>query len=87
MSVQSVSYAKPSFFTVHASHLYTRLLAAFGEWRTRHAIRRTFAGASERELRDAGLIRSDVEAACGSPLSHSAASELRAAARGRAGNW
>ncbi|KQV33160.1 hypothetical protein ASE37_19050 [Rhizobium sp. Root268] len=57
------------------------------EWWARRAIRKTLGDATDRQLRDAGLIRQDVEDACSLPLLSSAEAAIRAVARKRFANW
>lgn len=87
MSMQLTSRANPSLSGAFYRHIAARCLAVVKEVRTRSAIRRSLGNISDRQLRDAGLIRHDLEAACADGLSQAAASELEAAARRRAGNW
>ena len=87
MPVQSISrgYTFVSIAPIRA--LADQCLAAIGELRARRAIRRALGTLSDDQLRDAGLIRSDLDAACEQPLSLSCALRLKAAARGKSGNW
>lgn len=68
-------------------HAAARVLAVVHEWRARRVLKQVLGGATDQQLRDAGLIRQDVEDACGLPLSLSADASVRAAATKRAGNW
>jgi uncharacterized protein YjiS (DUF1127 family) len=87
MPVQSFNRTTPLLSSVTLRRLTEKCLAMIEELQTRDTIRRTLSSVSDRQLRDAGIIRNDIDAACGHSLSHSSASELRAAARGRTGNW
>lgn len=87
MPVQSFYRATPFLLSTTIRRLTDKCLAMIEELRTRNTIQQTLGSVSDRQLRDAGIIRNDIDAACGHPLSHSSASELRAAARGRTGNW
>lgn len=87
MSVQSVSQVNASSSNAFVRHVVARCLALVNELRTRRTLRQALGGVSDRELQDAGLIRSDIDAACDNPLSHSTRSALNAVARTRAGNW
>jgi uncharacterized protein YjiS (DUF1127 family) len=62
-------------------------LAMVKEIRARRAMRQSLGNISDRQLRDAGLIRHDLEAACALILRHAAGSDLETARRRRAGNW
>ena len=68
-------------------HIGAQCLAVVKELRQRSELRRSLGSISDRQLKDAGLIRGDLEAACSEGLSHGAAAELVAAQRHRAGNW
>jgi len=87
MTMQSVSRANTFFSSVYLRSLSERCGAIFEEMRARNAIRQTLGIISDRQLRDAGLIRNDIDVASQCPLSQSSEVELRAAARGRTGNW
>lgn len=87
MPIQSASRANLFLSNAHFRRITDKFLAVIEELRTRSTFRRTLGNISDQQLRDAGLIRSDLDAACGHGLSHSAGSELKAAARSRAGNW
>lgn len=87
MSAQSARYENPSLSSAYFRHIFVQLLEAIRECRAGSAIRRSLGAISDRQMRDAGLIRYDVEAACSRELSHPAGSELKAAARRRIGNW
>lgn len=87
MSVHYTSRAHMFFSSVQLGSLVDKCLAMIEELRARRAVRRALGQISDGQLRDAGLIRNDVDTACGHPLSHSSASDLRAAARARSGNW
>jgi len=87
MTIQFVSRANTFFSSVHLRRLSAGCRAMFEEMRARNATRRTLGRISDRQLRDAGLIRNDIEAASHHPLSQPFGAELRAIARGRIGNW
>ena len=64
-----------------------RLLALVHEWRTRRNIERSLGHLSNFHLRDVGLTKSDVEAACADNLDRSASRALKSAAQHRMSNW
>lgn len=63
------------------------LLQRLSEALLRHRMRSAAAKLDDRALKDVGLVRSDIDAACGRALSASAASEVAGASFLRAGNW
>jgi uncharacterized protein YjiS (DUF1127 family) len=64
-----------------------RLLALVHEWRTRRNIERGLGHLSNFNLRDVGLTKADVEAACTDSFDRSASRALKSAAQNRSGNW
>ncbi|WP_143750613.1 hypothetical protein [Mesorhizobium sp. WSM4312] len=64
-----------------------RLPALVHEWRTRRNIERGLGHLSDFHLRDVGLTKADVEAACADSLDRSASRVLKSAAQNRTGNW
>lgn len=64
-----------------------RLLALVYEWRTRRNIERGLGHLSNFYLRDVGLTKADVEAACADSFDRSAYGALKSAAHNRTGNW
>jgi uncharacterized protein YjiS (DUF1127 family) len=74
------------FWNATLEEFAERCIAAAAESCTRRDIRRTLGDLSDDALRDIGLIRNDLEAAC-SYGAHHAAAELETAARRRSGNW
>ncbi|MEQ1882665.1 MAG: hypothetical protein ABL878_17040 [Burkholderiales bacterium] len=64
-----------------------RLLAHVHEWRTRRNLERSLGRLSDFQLRDAGLIKADVQTACADRLDRSAERALTNAAQTRVGNW
>ncbi len=64
-----------------------RLLALVHEWRTRRNIERSLGHLSNFHLRDVGLTKADVEAACADSFDRSASRALKSAAQNRMGNW
>jgi uncharacterized protein YjiS (DUF1127 family) len=64
-----------------------RLLAFVHEWRTRRNIERGLGHLSNVHLRDVGLTKADVEAACADSFDRSASRALESAAQNRTGNW
>ena len=64
-----------------------RLLALVHEWRTRRNIERSLGHLSNFNLRDVGLTKADVEAACADSFDRSASRALNSAAQSRMGNW
>jgi uncharacterized protein YjiS (DUF1127 family) len=64
-----------------------RLLALVHEWRTRRNIERGLGQLSNFLLRDVGLTKADVEAACADSFDRSASRALKSAAQNRTGNW
>ena len=87
MPVQSVTRVNLFFSSAAIRRVVDKCLVMIDELRARNSIRRTLGSVSDRQLRDAGIIRNDIDAACHHSPAHSSASELRAAARGRTGNW
>ena len=64
-----------------------RLLVLVHEWRTRRNIERSLGHLSNLHLRDVGLTKTDVEAACADSFDRSASHALKSAAQNRMGNW
>ena len=64
-----------------------RLLALVHKWRTRRNIERSLGHLSNFHLRDVGLTKADVEAACADSFDRSASRALKSAAQNRMGNW
>jgi uncharacterized protein YjiS (DUF1127 family) len=64
-----------------------RVLALVHEWRTRRNIERGLGHLSNFNLRDVGLTKADVEAACADGFDQSASRALKSAAQNRSGNW
>ena len=64
-----------------------RLLALVHEWWTRRNIERGLGHLSNFHLRDVGLTKADVEAACADSFDRSASRALKSAAQNRIGNW
>ncbi|MER9689691.1 DUF1127 domain-containing protein [Mesorhizobium sp. M0139] len=64
-----------------------RLLALVCEWRTRRNIKRGLGHLSNFLLRDVGLTKADVEAACADSFDTSASLALKSAAQNQTGNW
>ena len=64
-----------------------RILFLIVELRVRRAQTKSLSRLSSRELRDAGLIESDIHAANNLPIGSDAAIALHRASRGRLGNW
>jgi uncharacterized protein YjiS (DUF1127 family) len=64
-----------------------RLLVFVHEWRTRRNIERSLGHLSNFHLRDVGLTKADVEAACADGFDRSASRALKSAAQNRMGNW
>ena len=64
-----------------------RLLALVHEWRTRRNIERGLGHLSNFLLRDVGLTKADVEAACVDRFDQSASRALESAAQNRMSNW
>ena len=64
-----------------------RLLALVHEWRTRRNIERSLGHLSNFYLRDVGLTKADVEAACTDSFDRSASRALKSAAQNRMGSW
>jgi uncharacterized protein YjiS (DUF1127 family) len=87
MSFQSNAQATPNFSNADFWTKSARVLGLIQEWRIRIALRKALGGATDRQLRDAGLIRHDMEDACNLPISHSAASSVTGAAWSRGANW
>jgi len=57
------------------------------EMNTRRKIKKSLGRLSENELRDIGLIASDLDSLSSAPLSTDAAAELRIKCLSRTGNW
>ncbi|BCG75384.1 hypothetical protein MesoLj113a_65420 [Mesorhizobium sp. 113-1-2] len=68
-------------------HSFERLLAFVHEWRTRREIERSVGRLSNFHLRDVGLTKFDVEAACFDSFDRSASRALMSASQNRTGNW
>ena len=68
-------------------HPLEHLLALVHEWWTRRNIERSLGHLSNVHLRDIGLTKADVEAACADSFDCSASRALTSAAQTRAGNW
>ena len=64
-----------------------RLLAFVHELRTRRNIERGLGRLSTVHLRDIGLTKADVEAACADSFDRSASRALKSAAQSRTGSW
>ena len=64
-----------------------RLLALVHEWRIRRNIGRSLGHLSNFHLRDVGLTKADVEAACADSFDRSASRALKSTAQNRMGNW
>ena len=64
-----------------------RLLALAHEWQARRNIERSLGHLSNFHLRDVGLTKADVEAACADSFGRSASRALKSAAQNRLGNW
>ncbi len=64
-----------------------RLLTLVHEWRTRRNIVRSLFHLANLHLRDAGLTKADVEAACADSFDRSASRALKSAAQNRMSNW
>ena len=87
MSFPTQTQTTSIFASADLRNTAVRVLLVVHEWRARRALKQVLGDATDRQLRDAGLIRQDVEEACDLPLSLSANSAVRAAAKNRAGNW
>lgn len=87
MSFHSNTRVNTQFSFAHAWRTFYDVLAMAREWRARAVMRRTLSEATDRQLRDAGIIRQDIEDACDLPLTRSAASAIRTAARIKSANW
>jgi uncharacterized protein YjiS (DUF1127 family) len=68
-------------------HPLEHLLAFVHEWWTRRNIERSLGHLSNFHLRDVGLTKADVEAACANSFDRSASRALKSAAQNRTGNW
>ncbi|TGQ53370.1 hypothetical protein EN836_14300 [Mesorhizobium sp. M1C.F.Ca.ET.193.01.1.1] len=68
-------------------HPFERLLALTDEWRTRREIERSIGRLSNFHLRDVGLTKFDVEAACADSFDRSASRALMSVGQKRSGNW
>jgi uncharacterized protein YjiS (DUF1127 family) len=66
---------------------FERLLALVHEWWTRRNIERSLGHLSNFHLRDVGLTKADVEAACADSFDRSASHALKSAAQNHTGNW
>jgi uncharacterized protein YjiS (DUF1127 family) len=64
-----------------------RLPVLVHEWRTRRNLERSLGHLSNFYLRDIGLIKADVEAACADSFDRSAFRALKSTAQNRMGNW
>ena len=64
-----------------------RLLALVHEWRTRRNIESSLGHLSNFHLRDVGLTKADVEAACANSFDRSVSHAIKSAAQNRMGNW
>lgn len=87
MSFRSNTQTTSLIANADLRHTAVRFLSIVSEWRARRALKQALGDATDKQLRDAGLIRQDVEDACNLPFSRSAASSVRGAARARAANW
>jgi uncharacterized protein YjiS (DUF1127 family) len=87
MSVQSNTQTHTHFSITHIWSIFPDAFSVAQEWRARSAMRKTLGRATDRQLRDVGLIRQDVEEACDLPLTTSAESVIRTTARIRGANW
>lgn len=75
--------AQPSILT----RLSARIVPLLGECKNRYKARKSLSNISEKDLRDIGLTRFDIESSSKLPLSRDAAAELNNIANTRAGNW
>ncbi|TGP50688.1 hypothetical protein EN873_22655 [bacterium M00.F.Ca.ET.230.01.1.1] len=66
---------------------FKRLLAVVHEWRARREIERSLGRLSKFHLRDVGLIKSDIEAACADSFDRSASHALASVKQKRTGSW
>jgi uncharacterized protein YjiS (DUF1127 family) len=64
-----------------------RLMAVLDEWRTRREIERELGSLPNFHMRDIGLTKTVIEAACADSFDRSACRALKRAAQDRAGNW
>jgi uncharacterized protein YjiS (DUF1127 family) len=64
-----------------------RLLAIVHEWRNRRNIERSLGCLSNFHLRDIGLTKSDIHAACADNFDQAAVRALKGAAQSRMSNW
>lgn len=87
MSVPSNTHTNAHLSGVRLWNGFNHASLMVYEWWARRAMRKTLGDATDRQLRDAGLIRQDVEDACGLPLLSSAEAAIRVVARKRAANW
>lgn len=71
----------------YLGRLHEHLLALVDEWRARRNIERSLSKLSNFYLRDVGMTKADVEAACSDSFNHSASRALMSVAQNRAGNW
>ena len=65
--------AKPSIL----ARLSGRVVPLLEEWRNRYEARKSLSNISEKDLRDIGLTRFDIESTSNQPLSRDAAEELK----------
>ena len=63
------------------------VLAFVHEWRTRRNIECGLGRLSNFHLRDVGLTKADIEAACADSFDRSSSRALNSAAQNRMGNW
>lgn len=75
--------AQPSIL----ARLSRRIVILLNEHKSRYEARKSLANISEKDLRDVGLTRFDIESSSKLPLSQDAAEELRKIVNTRAGNW
>ena len=87
MPTQSARQAKQWPARTFPGRFAAQCLAMVKEIRARRAMRQSLGNISDRQLRDAGLIRHDLEAACALGLGHAAEPDLETARRRRAENW
>jgi uncharacterized protein YjiS (DUF1127 family) len=87
MSFQSNTHTNTPFTFTDVWSAFSNAISMAREWQARRGMRKTFGEATDRQLRDAGLIRQDVEDACGLPLLSAAEAAITVAARKRSGNW
>ncbi len=87
MTLPTTGQAAPPAPGTFLDRPFGRLLAILQEWRTRRDIKRELGHLSDLHLRDAGLTRADIEAACASSFDRSSIRSLKRAAQRSAGNW